>query len=85
MKQIMCLILVLSQTACVSAYFPDPEVSKPAPQYSNEMTTHKWFNERQAANAEKWKKWDKKYVNEDVILVEIITVDGQSGTPKKPK
>jgi hypothetical protein len=68
--KLLVFALALTQVGC--ATYLIPARPRPAPRYANEFETIRWAREMQKKNASQWAEWDKKYVADDVILVEIV-------------
>ena len=58
---------MLTQTACASL----------RPDYTYQQNTLNWAKEHARKNAAQYAEWDKKYVSDDVVVVEIFDKNGK--------
>lgn len=79
----LCLIALL-QTACASLLEPyrlgnarDPSNSCLNKTF-NECGMYSYAREMGEKHKEQWKKWDKEYVSDDVILLEVKDANGKT-------
>ncbi len=54
-------------------------------QYFGDTSAQKWAQEEGQKHKAEWAEWDRKYVSDDVIIVEIIDPKDPNGLKTKPK
>lgn len=77
MKAVLFLLVILFNTACVSAFIP-----RERPPH-NPRFAFDWSEEMSKNSKEQFAKWDKTHISDDVVLVEIYDKNGKLvGTAK---